>query len=256
LSRAVLLLRDLTERDWSRPVDPPEFAGWTVHDVAVHLAANASLLANNLGAPVPGIPETTADNEGRTAQARARHAGRSPALAVAELEASAEAADRAATQRGEARLDEPIEWWGGHAAMRVALLVRAFETWTHADDVRRAIGAEMVPPPPPSLLTMAHTAAGFVPSLLAARGAYHPGRLVRFRFTDVPGPAWDVDLGTIGAVRPAGEGPVDAELVTDSVGFCRGISKRLPPSQLERTVAGDAALVEEVVEALPALAVL
>jgi uncharacterized protein (TIGR03083 family) len=256
LSRAVLLLRDLAEQDWSRPVDPPEFAGWTVHDVAVHLAANASLVANNLGAGVPGIPETTADNEGRTAQARARHAGRSPALAVAELEASAEAADRAVSQRGEARLDEPIEWWGGHAATGVVLLIRAFETWTHADDVRRAIGTAMVPPPPPSLLTMAHAAAGFVPSLLAARGAYHPDRLVRFRFTDLPGAAWDVDLGAIGAIRPAGDDPVDAEIVTDAVGFCRGISARLPAGELRRTIAGDEELAEEVVEALPALAVL
>src|SRR5262249_42709898 len=78
VARVVLLLRDLTADDWARPVDPPELAGWTVHDVVVHLVANESLLAAQLGVPVPGIPETATDNEGRTAQARARHAGRPP----------------------------------------------------------------------------------------------------------------------------------------------------------------------------------
>ncbi|HET6951124.1 MAG TPA: maleylpyruvate isomerase N-terminal domain-containing protein, partial [Acidimicrobiales bacterium] len=86
LSRAILLLRALGPADWERPVDPPEFAGWTVHDVAVHLVANESLLADQLGVPVAGIPETATDNEGRTATARARHRGRPPAEAVDELE--------------------------------------------------------------------------------------------------------------------------------------------------------------------------
>ena len=232
VARAILLLRDLTVDDWARPVDPTEFAGWTVHDVVVHLVANESLLAHQLGVPVPGIPETATDNEGRTAQARARHAGRPPTRAVAELEAAAEAIDTELAVRGEARLDEPIDWWGGRAATRVAVLVRAFETWTHADDIRRAIGEAMVAPPPASLLTMTETGCGLVPSMLAARGASHPGRLVRFRFTDLGGAAWDVDLGVVGGVRPAGDDAVDTEIVTEAVAVCRAISARLDPREL------------------------
>jgi uncharacterized protein (TIGR03083 family) len=256
LARAILLMRDLTVDDWSRPVDPPELAGWTVHDVAVHIMANESLLASQLGVPVPGIPETATDNEGRTAQARARHAGRPPAHAVAELEAAAVAADTEVAVRGEARLDQPIGWWGGRAATRIVLLVRAFETWTHADDIRRAIGAGMVIPPPASLLTMAHTACGLVPRMLAVGGAYHPGRIVRFRFTDVGGAAWDTDLASIGAVRPAGDDPVDAEIVTEAAAFCRAISARIEPGELIYDVIGDEQLAGEVVEVLPVLAVL
>jgi len=256
LARALLLLRDLTADDWTRLVDPPEFAGWTVHDVVVHLVANESLLAYQLGVPVPGIPETATDNEGRTAQARARHASRPPSHAVAELEAAAEATDAEVTVRGEARLDEPISWWGGRAASGVAVLVRAFETWTHADDIRRAIGAGMVDPPPASLLTMAHTACGFMPSLLAARGAFHPGRLVRFRFTDLGSAAWDVDLGAVGGVRPAGDDPVDAEIVTEAAAACRCISARVDPGELTYDVFGDEPLARDIVNALPALAVL
>ena len=255
-ARTILLLRDLTVDDWARPVDPPEFDGWTVHDVVVHLVANESLLAYHLGVPVPGIPETATDNEGRTAQAQARHAGRSPAYAVAELEAAAEATATEVSARGEARLGEPIDWWGRQTPTWMALLVRAFETWTHADDIRRAVGAPMVNPPPASLLTMAHAACGFVPRTLAARGGYRPGRIVRFRFTDLSDAAWDVDLGAAGGVRPAGDDAVDAEIFAAAADVCRGISARLDPSELTYDVVGDQQLARDLIDALPALAVL
>jgi uncharacterized protein (TIGR03083 family) len=256
MARAILLLRDLTVDDWTRPVDPPELDGWTVHDVVVHLVANESLLALQLGVPVLGSSETATDNEGRTAQAQARHAGRPPAQAVAELEAAAEATATEIAARGEARLDERIDWWGGRAPTWMAVLVRAFETWTHADDIRRAIGAGMVVPPPASLLTMAHAACGLVPRTLAARGGYRPGRIARFRFTDLGDAAWDVDLGPAGAVRPAGDDAVDAEIVTEAAAICRGISARIGPAELEYTVFGDDLLVSDIIDALPALAVI
>lgn len=255
LARALLLLRDLTADDWDRPVDPPELAGWTVHDVAIHLVANASLLARQLGVPVPGIPETADDNAERTTATRARHAGSPPARAVAELEAAAEAADAEVSRRGEERLDERIDWWGVPTSVRTALLVRAFETWTHADDIRRAVGADMLAPPTASLLTMANAACGFVPLALTVRGEHHPGRLVRFRFTDL-GTAWEVDLGVAGGIRPAGPGEVDAEIVTEAIDLCRAVGARIDPGGLAYDAAGDERLAGTVVDALPALAVL
>jgi hypothetical protein len=205
--------------------------------------------------PVPGIPERATDNEGRAAEAQARHRDLPPAQSIAELEAAAEAADQAVIARGEARLDEPIDWWGGRAATRTVLMVRSFETWTHADDIRRVVGLAPVPPPTSSLLTMLHTACGFVPSLLAARDAYHPGRYVRLRFDDL-GVAWDVDLGMVGGVVPATDAVMDvaAEITTASLAFCHVVSARLPATGLPHRVEGDARLAREIVEALPALA--
>jgi uncharacterized protein (TIGR03083 family) len=256
LSRAVLLLCDLAPGDWARPVDPPELDGWTVHDLAVHLVANESLLAANLGVPVPGIPERQTDNEGRAAEAQARHRDLPPDQAIAELEASAEAADGAVVARGEARLDEQIDWWGGRTATGIALMIRAFETWTHADDIRRSIGAEPVSPPPLSLVTMTNAACGLVTSLLAVRGAYHPGRFVRFRFDDL-GVAWDVDLGVVGGVVPASDAGagVHATITTGALAFCRAVSARLPETGLPHRAEGDARLAADIVDALPALAV-
>jgi hypothetical protein len=228
-----------------------------VHDVAAHIAANESLLADHLGVPVPGVTETEQDNVGRTAAAQARHRDLPPAAAVGELEAAAEAVDSEVRARGEARLDERVEWWDGPTALRIALLVRAFETWTHADDVRRATGRAMVAPPATSLLTMSFAACGFVPSFLAAREVHHPGRVVRFRFDDLgPEAVWDVDLGTIGGIRPAGDAPVDTEIAMSGLAFCRSVSARPPGGTHEYTATGDPGLAAAVVDALPALAFL
>jgi uncharacterized protein (TIGR03083 family) len=261
MSRLVLLLSDLGPDDWRAPVDPPEMAGWTVHDLAAHVMANEALMADHLGDPVPGVTETARDNENRTAEAQARHGDLPPAAAVVELEAAAEAVDTVVATivatRGDAGLDDRIEWWAGPASIRFLLLVRAFEAWTHADDVRRALGLPQVAPPLASLLTMTSSACGFVPGMLAARGAHHPGRVVRFRFSDLdPGAAWDVDLGVIGSARPAGDAGVDAELTITALDFCRSISARRRPEDIEYGARGDTALAAEVVAALPALAFL
>ena len=261
MSRLVLLLSDLRPDDWRATVDPPEMAGWTVHDIAAHVASNEALMADHLGEPVPGVSESERDNERRTAQAQARHRDLPPAAAVVELEAAAEAVDTVVSTivatRGEGGLDDRIEWWAGPASIRFLLLVRAFEAWTHADDVRRALGLPHVAPPTASMLTMASSACGFVPGMLAASGAHHPGRVVRFRFPDLgPGAAWDVDLGVLGSARPAADAEVDAEVTMTALDFCRSISARVRPEDIDFGAAGDATLAAEVVAALPALAFL
>ena len=172
------------------------------------------------------------------------------------MEVAAKAIDTELAVRGQARLDKPIDWWGGRMPARVAVLVRAFETWTHADDIRRAIGVAMMAPPPASLLTMTGTGCGLVPGMLAASDVSHPGRLVRFRFTDLGGAAWDVDLGAIGGVRPAGDDAVDVEIVTEAVDMCRAVSARLDPRGLTYVAVGDGQLARDIIAALPALAVL
>ena len=125
---------------------------------------------------------------------------------------------------------------GEESTARFALLVRAFEAWTHADDVRRAIGDAESPPPPASLLTMVHAACGFVPNLLAARGA------TRAAWSGCGSPTYRGGLGR----RPGCRGrraagrrrPVEAEVVTEAVGFCRAMSAGCrPPSCCARSPA-------------------
>ena len=139
----------------------------------------------------------------------------------------------------------------------VALLVRALETWTHADDIRRAVGAGMVTPPPASLLTMAWAwRAGSCRPCSPPGDSATPGRLIRFRFTDLAGAAWDIDLGTVDGVRPAGTEAVDTEIVAAAAKVCRCISARIDPRDLPYDVVGDVQLARDVVAALPVLGVL
>ena len=204
----------------------------------------------------PASPRPPPTTRAAPPQARARHAGRPPRPAVAELEAAAEAADTEVAARGEARLDEPIDWWGGRAADRVAVLVRAFETWTHADDIRRAIGAG---DGGPAAVVAAHDGPHGV--RLRAEHARGAGRVP-------PRPARPLPVrrprrrrlgrrpGRGRRGRPAGDDAVDAEIATEAVAVCRAVSARLDPRELTYVVVGDERLARDVVDALPALAVL
>jgi hypothetical protein len=51
-------------------------------------------------------------------------------------------------------------------------------------------------------------------------------------------------------------GSVSAELVIDAAAFCRGVSARIDPRRLDYEVVGDERLAGDIVDALPALAVL
>ena len=259
--RSTRFLRDLRPQDWSAPVDPPEFAGWTVHDVVVHLAANAAMLADALAVPVPGIPETDRGNEARTAAARARHRALPPSVALDEIEAAAQRIDEAVAgfDRGaddHPALAEPIEWWGSPTPLGWVLTVRAFEIWTHTDDIRRAVGQPMAAPPPASLRSMSRAACALIPLMLAARSTPPTDQVLRVRFADHPDLGWEVDLATVGVAHPARSGPVDAELTVDAVDLCRAIGRRVPTDALAYTATGDERLARVVVDALPALAVL
>jgi uncharacterized protein (TIGR03083 family) len=253
--RALLYLAGLRSDDWSRPVDPPEFPGWTVHDLVAHLAANATLLADTLAVPVPGVPETQDGNEARTAAAQARHRALPPSVAVAEIDAAARSVDQAVAGLNDAGLDEEISWLGVPMPIHWVLTVRAFETWTHLDDIRRALGEPMRPPPEGSLRTMSRAACGLMPLALAVRGVEHPGKVLRVRFTDLTD-TWDVDLGDFGLAQPAGDDPADGELTIGAVDLCRALGARFPDGGLTYTSAGDATLADAVVDAVPALAVL
>ena len=257
--RGLSYLRSLGPDDWSVPVDPPELAGWTVHDVVAHLAANATLLAHTLGVPVAGVPETALDNEGRTAAAQARHRALPPSAAIDEFEAAARAVDEAvaALEGGDTDpgLAEEVDWWEVPTPIGWVLMVRAFETWTHTDDIRRALGHQMQPPPPPSLRTMSRSASALMPLMLAARGQPRTGEVVRVRFTDIADTAWDVDLAEVGVAHVARSNRVDAEITLDAVDLCRAIGNRMPAGGLAYTSTGDTDLARTVIEAAPALAV-
>jgi uncharacterized protein (TIGR03083 family) len=253
LSRSITALRHLTTDRWDHRLDPPELAGWTVHDAVVHLAANEALLAQALGVALPAVPETETANEPRTALAIARLRGQPPARALDELEEAAATVDAHVSGLSPDQLAGTVEFWGQTMSLARNLYARTFETWTHTDDVRRAVGAPEAPPPPPVMHQLCRAAVAVVPHLLRARGVEPPARLVRFHLDGPGGAVWDLALPH-GVVGPAGDAEPDAELSIGTVDLCRGISARVPRGGLPYTSRGDTALAERIIESLPALA--
>lgn len=139
------------------------------------------------------------------------------------------------------------------------LVVRAFELWTHEEDVRRATGRPLAAPPPSSLYTMTSLAVSLLPLVVDPQT---PERRVSLVLTGQGGGTWRMALG------PAGEVPEvaapdrtalaaatpDARIVADVVDFCRVAANRLDPDDLGYHVDGDRALAREVLSAATTLA--
>jgi uncharacterized protein (TIGR03083 family) len=254
LSRAIALLRTLGPDAWAEPLDPPELAGWTVHDAVVHLAANEALLAQALGVGLAGVPEEEQDNERRTAQARVRHRGRPTTEALDELESAAEAVDTHVSALTVEQLTGPVELWGRPSTVVGTLYTRSFETWTHTDDIRRATALPEAAPPPGTMHLLCRAAIGLVPHMLQARGVDVPGRVVRFRLEGPGADTWEIALPG-GGVQPPGPTDPDVEISVGTVDLCRAVSARVPAAGLPYTSRGDTDLARRIIESLPALAV-
>ncbi|MEZ5145409.1 MAG: maleylpyruvate isomerase family mycothiol-dependent enzyme [Acidimicrobiales bacterium] len=236
---------------------PPEFAGWTVHDLVAHVATSEALFAQLLGLAEPSVPETVNANDERTAAAHARHRSLSPTIALAEYEAAAAAIDAAASAMTEADLEHEVEWWGVPMRVATVLVHRAFETWIHHDDVRRAIGLAESAPPAATIRTMSRRALGWLPLMLGAGGHDASGRVARVVLGGAGGGDYVVDLtdgSFLGDDADRDRARVDVELRADIVGFCQAIGNRVPAGGLAYEAEGDTALAADLVACLPLLA--
>jgi uncharacterized protein (TIGR03083 family) len=233
----------LAEADgrWTTPV----VHDWDVQATVAHLLAADEPLAGLLGVDtrVPSSPTAgEADWEDawnrRTADVIAHEHGRRPEETVAAwaaqsaaLLATPEASDpelaaRAATLMG-VRL--PV---ADH------FMVRAFEVWIHTDDIGRALGLAVPPPPEEHLWQLVRLA---VRILGLALGPAAPPVL----FAVTGGEQW---------VLGSEDEPVRAELTLDPVDFCLLIGGRYAPQEVPRGVTGDEAAVQNVLERAASLA--
>lgn len=249
------LLRSLRPEDWATPVDPPEFAGWTVGDLVAHLATVEAYLARQLGITAPVELESHPVNEDRTAAAITRHRALDPAAAVAELESFVDAVD--AHVGGLARPDaEPVVWWGNEQLVDRVLVIRSFELWIHAADIARAVGRPEPVPSAPSLRTMSTLATALTPVMCAIAGtlpADAPPGAVRIDLTGPGGAVHDIDL-SLDAVGTPIRVP-RATITVDIVDYCRAVANR-GEHGMDYTATGDTDLAAAVIAALPALATL
>ncbi len=250
-SRLVALLGLLHADQWATPVGAA-LPDWSVQDLAAHLAATEALLAEQLGV-APFTPEVADQPTARAQPAVERHRTLRPADTLAELETAYARVQQAVADLAPDADTRAVSWFGLDLTLAPVLTQRAFEIWTHADDIRAALDLPLLAPPAPSLQAMSATAVETLPILLAATGVEAEGRRARLTLVGPGGGTYEVDLGLEG--RPVAAEP-DVTLELDVVDFCRGLADRLPAERTAYRARGDADLAVAIVASLPALAVL
>ena len=131
------------------------------------------------------------------------------------------------------------------------LVIRAFEAWTHADDIRAATGRPLEVPRPAVLRTMAELAMRSLPLALAVANRARPGATARIVLTGAGGGTWTVPCAP--GVDPARAAPA-VELRASVVDWCRRFADRLTEGELVYDATGDVDLARDLVAAAPAFA--
>ena len=135
---------------------------------------------------------------------------------------------------------------GMRLSLDTLLVVRAFELWTHENDIRQAVGMPLTVPDPSGLRLMTGLAAPALP-LGAARTGLDPPVHVHLVLT---GPGGGSGRAARGKKPRSGVGAHRHR----TVGFCRLVANRVAPADLDLDITGDPGRAASVLAAAAALA--
>jgi len=144
--------------------------------------------------------------------------------------------------------DTRVALYGFRLPVADLCIARAFELWTHENDIRRALDLPASDPDASTLTLMTRLAAGLLPAAAAAYGLTDPVAL-RLVLTGPGGGTWQIALGGPGSASDTAVG-----IVTDAVAFCRLVSNRSAPTDLDTHPTGDPQIIETVLHAATTLA--
>jgi uncharacterized protein (TIGR03083 family) len=243
------LLASLSDDDWTRTT----VRGLTVQGLVGHVIGVERGLHDAIASPAPGAgaPAGLSHIEA-TAAAVEEQRGRPPADTLADWRAATAATHAllgpmAASPDG---LSQLVVLHQLAMPLDALLVVRAFELWTHEEDVRRATGRALAAPPPSSVYAMTSLAVSLL-SLVVDPGA--PDRRVALVLTGQGGGAWQVTVGGEAQGDEAPRAP-DTRIVADAVDFCRVVANRLEPDDLGYHADGDRGLARRVLSGATTLA--
>ncbi len=262
----------LAAADWRRPA----LRGLDVQGLVGHLTGVEEDVRRALAGD-PAVAE--ADHRAATEAAVRRQDGVPPArtrsqwrraaaavAAEAEAAVAAQAPARAAGRqgpRGEAGGRDAagvIAMHGLRVPLDALLVIRAFELWTHENDIRAAAGLPLSAPDPPVLALMTDLAVRLLPLGASRTGLASPVAL-RLVLTGPGGGTWDVDLPAAASADhdqdEASQGRNEAEpvrIVAGAVKFCRLVAGRAAAADLDAEIAGDHGRAAGVLAAAAALA--
>jgi uncharacterized protein (TIGR03083 family) len=215
-------LCSLSEDDWRTPVlRDLDVQGLVGHLIGVEDDVRRCLSGDPAVADASHVESTLA--------AAVAQAGRPPALTRADWR---RAADRTLGLVRSADPGTKIALHGMRLSLATLLIVRAFELWTHENDIRRAARWDASVPDASTLRLMTELAARLLPHAAAQAGLAAPVE-VRLVLTGPGGGTWAVTVGGDAAA------PAAVSIVTDAVGFCRLVANRIVPADLDVHVTGD-----------------
>jgi len=213
------LLAELTTWQWGAPVARHR----TVRRMIEHLAANDGPVAWFLGVRAPEPDPVYPRWREQAGSLLQRVSATTGALLGAEVELAGA---------------KPVR-----GSLRHALIQRTFETWTHADDVRQALGRPAQPPPPDHLRMIAEFGLAMLPRAIRKS---RRDVSATFVLTGPGGGSWTVPLS------PASE-RVTAVVSADAVDFCRLLADRWEPGCFPYAAEGDPAFARELLRAAATL---
>ena len=232
------MLGVLQEEDWGRLA----LRGLDVQGLVGHLTG----VEEDVHRALAGDPQVAgADHVESTQAAAAAQAALPPARTRAEWRGAVDRTldlVRSADTQG-ARVD----LHGMRLPPSTLLVVRAFELWTHENDIRQATGWAASVPDTSALRLMTGLAARLLPHAAARADLAEPVD-VRLVLTGPGGGTWDLTVGA-GASAPAA-----VSIVTDAVGFCRLVANRVTAGDLDVHVTGDPGQATAVLAAAATLA--
>lgn len=141
-----------------------------------------------------------------------------------------------------------VPFYGVHLPLDALLVVRAFEMWTHDEDIRRATGRPLPDLDAERLARMVSLVATLLPVGIA-RVDRTSGCAVRLVLTGSGGGTWDVNLD--GASDPRAR---VARVVVDATQFCRVVGNRSDLDTAGAIVTGELAVAVDVFVGAAALA--
>jgi uncharacterized protein (TIGR03083 family) len=199
------LCADLSEEEWKRPTGCP---GWSVQDNVAHLI---DYEARALGRPAPEVGQVTGPHT-RNALGESNEVGvahrrdRSGHEVLTELrEVVAARAEQLRALRVE-DLQREVPTPAGSGTLADMLTLRVMDTWSHEQDIRRAVGRPGHDRGPAVEEAVSYFAR-FLPFVVARRAGAPDGAVVEVEVGDVHRCAVEVSGGRGRVLEPAaGEG--------------------------------------------------
>jgi uncharacterized protein (TIGR03083 family) len=234
------LLSALTSTAWHIPV---------LRDLDVQgLVGHLTGVEDDVQRALAGDPDVAgADHVASTQRAARQQLGRAPEETRRAWRA---AVDRTLAEVRAADLDAVAPMHGMQLPLGALLVVRAFELWTHENDIRVVVGLPASVPDPATLRLMTDLAVRLLPHGVARVSADLAPVDVHLVLTGGGGGTWDVVIGERRAPATAAE----LAIVADSVGFCRLVADRIGAAELDAHVTGATEFAATVLAGAAALA--